>query len=107
MYENYADIFKCFAQSSRLKLMKLLATTEELSVTELAAALGVKHSTISKHLNLLRLQGLVKFRRQGQLSYYSLNLGRIEGFLQEFLDFLGIEDEELLESLPSQSALGA
>jgi DNA-binding transcriptional ArsR family regulator len=107
MYEGYADIFKCFAQQSRLKLMKLLATAEEFSVTELAEALGVKHSTISKHLNLLRLQGLVKSRREGQLTYYSLNLERIEEFFQEFLGFLEVEDEELAASLPPRSALAS
>jgi DNA-binding transcriptional ArsR family regulator len=108
MYERYADIFKCFAHRSRLKLMKLLATAEELSVTELAEALGVKHSTISKHLNLLRLQGLVKFRREGQLTYYSLNLERIQTLFQEFPGFLEAEEEEeLLESLSSHSAFRA
>ncbi|MDH7505938.1 MAG: metalloregulator ArsR/SmtB family transcription factor [Candidatus Acetothermia bacterium] len=99
MYERYADLFKCFAQQSRLRLIKLLATAEELSVTELGEALGVKHSTVSKHLNLLRLQGLVKFRREGQLTYYSLNLERIDQVFHEFLDFLRTVDEELLAML--------
>ncbi|MCR4404750.1 MAG: metalloregulator ArsR/SmtB family transcription factor [Candidatus Acetothermia bacterium] len=107
MYERYADLFKCFAQQSRLRLIKLLASAEELSVTELGEALGVKHSTVSKHLNLLRLQGLVKFRREGQLTYYSLNLERIAEFLEEFLEFLQVADEELALSLPPRSALSS
>lgn len=101
MYESYTDIFRCFAHPSRLKLIKILANEEELSVMELAGALGVKHSTISKHLNLLRLQGLVQSRRQGQLTYYSLNLERIQQLFQDFPSFLRSADEELLALLSS------
>jgi ArsR family transcriptional regulator len=107
MHENYADIFKCFAHRSRINLMKLLASADELSVMELAKELGLKHSTISKHLNILRLQGLANFRREGQLKYYSLNLGEIEEVFQDFLRFLKAEEEEeLLEAVSSRSGSG-
>lgn len=103
MYENYADIFKCFAHRSRIKLMKLLASAEELSVMELAETLEVKHSTVSKHLNILRLQGLVSFRRQEQLKYYSLNLEEIQRFFADFLGFLQERQDELLETIQPYS----
>lgn len=106
MYEDYADMFKCFAHRSRIKLMKLLASTDELSVMELAEALGMKHSTISKHLNILRLQGLASFRRQEQLKYYSLNLEEVERVFNDFLRFLQAEEDELVEATSSRSGLG-
>lgn len=104
MREDYADIFKCFAHRSRIKLMKLLASADELSVMDLAKELGLKHSTISKHLNLLRLQGLANFRREGQLKYYSLNLKEIEKIFHDFLRYLKTEEEEeLVEAASSRS----
>jgi DNA-binding transcriptional ArsR family regulator len=81
---------------SRLKLMELLARAGELSVMELAQALGVKHSTISKHLHLLRLQGLVRPRREGQLIYYSLNLETITQLFHRFLHSLEMERQATL-----------
>jgi DNA-binding transcriptional ArsR family regulator len=96
MDESYADLFKCFAHPSRLKLMELLARAGELSVMELAQALGVKHSTISKHLHLLRLQGLVRPRREGQLIYYSLNLETITQLFHRFLHSLEMERQATL-----------
>ncbi len=103
MYENYADIFKCFAHRSRIKLMQLLASAEELSVKELAETLEVKHSTVSKHLNTLRLQGLVSFQRQEQLKYYSLNLEEIQRVFADFLGFLQVGQDKLLETIQPYS----
>lgn len=44
----------------------------EKSVNELARLLGARQSTISQHLALLRLDGLVRARRDGQTQLYSL-----------------------------------
>ena len=44
----------------------------ERSVNELALDLGVRQSTISQHLALLRRDGFVTARREGQMQLYSL-----------------------------------
>ena len=44
----------------------------ELSVNELAVRLGTRQSTISQHLALLRRDGLVVARVEGQAHFYSL-----------------------------------
>ena len=45
---------------------------QERSVGELATALGVRQSTISQHLALLRRDGIVEQRRAAQSQFYSL-----------------------------------
>jgi DNA-binding transcriptional ArsR family regulator len=43
-----------------------------MCVCDLAALLGMTKSAISHQLKALRLSNLVKFRRDGQVIYYSL-----------------------------------
>lgn len=72
--ENYlrlASLFKMFADGTRVKLLHALAQNE-LCVCDLAALLGVTKSAVSHQLKALRLANLVRFRRDGQIIYYSL-----------------------------------
>lgn len=59
--------------SNEKRLMILCQLIEgERSVTELAASLDTRQSTISQHLALLREEALVQARRDGQTQFYSL-----------------------------------
>jgi DNA-binding transcriptional ArsR family regulator len=44
----------------------------ERAVGDLADALGIRDSTVSQHLALLRKDGVVGTRREGQTIYYSI-----------------------------------
>jgi DNA-binding transcriptional ArsR family regulator len=58
---------------NRHRLMILCQLTEgERSVGDLAAFLGLRDSTVSQHLSLLRRDGLVRARRDGQTIWYSI-----------------------------------
>ncbi|MBL4666464.1 MAG: winged helix-turn-helix transcriptional regulator [Sneathiella sp.] len=61
------------ALSSETRLMLLCQIGEdERSVNELAEALEMRSSSVSQQLALLRKDGLVTTRRQGQTIFYSL-----------------------------------
>ena len=70
-YLNLATLFKMFGDKSRVKILHALEQNE-LCVCDLAVLLGVTKSAISHQLKALRLANLVKFRREGQVVYYSL-----------------------------------
>lgn len=55
----------------RLRLIELLANGPQ-SVTALAAALGIEHQLISKHLNELHRCNVVTRRQDGNFAVYSL-----------------------------------
>ncbi len=58
---------------NRHRLLILCQLTEgERSVGDLAAFLGLRDSTVSQHLSLLRRDGLVRARRDGQTIWYSI-----------------------------------
>ena len=58
-------------ESSRLKILYCLYG-KELSVSELAAGVGSTVSAVSHQLKILKNARLVKFRRDGKNSIYSL-----------------------------------
>lgn len=67
-----SDLLKALSHPSRLITLCLLAERER-SVGELAALLGARDSTISQHLSLLRRDGLVRARRDGQTIWYAID----------------------------------
>jgi ArsR family transcriptional regulator len=56
---------------SRLRILDLLKK-RELCVTEIVAAVGEKFTTVSQRLKLLRSEGLIVRRREGNHLYYAL-----------------------------------
>ncbi|MGN1393920.1 MAG: ArsR/SmtB family transcription factor [Succinivibrionaceae bacterium] len=70
-YLQLATLFKMFGDPSRIKLLDVLRHSE-MCVCDLASLLGITKSAVSHQLKSLRLCNLVKFRRVGQVVYYSL-----------------------------------
>ena len=66
-----SDLLKSLANRHRLLLVCQLIDGER-SVGDLADALGIRDSTVSQHLALLRRDGIVSPRRDGQLIYYAI-----------------------------------
>ncbi len=68
---DLADFFKVFSDSTRIRIMCALFE-QELSVCCIAESLNMEQSTISHQLRILRRENLVKVRKDGKQSYYSL-----------------------------------
>jgi ArsR family transcriptional regulator, virulence genes transcriptional regulator len=69
--DEAGTLLKALANQHRLIIVCQL-TEKERSVGELAALLKVRDSTVSQHLALLRKDGLVTARRDGQTIWYSI-----------------------------------
>ena len=65
------QILKSLADDTRLRIINLLRVGG-LTVSELCHILGLKQSSISKHLTRLRLTGIVYDKRAGMSVYYRL-----------------------------------
>ena len=68
------DLFKAFADTTRVRILNLLAQREHC-VCEFQNILHVPQPKISRHLAYLRRTGLVKTRRDGKWVYYTLAPG--------------------------------
>jgi ArsR family transcriptional regulator len=74
MVQNACDasnFLKALGHEGRLMILCHLATGEK-SVTELEELLSARQAAVSQQLSRLRLEGLVKPRRDGKAIYYSL-----------------------------------
>jgi DNA-binding transcriptional ArsR family regulator len=69
--EEIAELFKGFADPTRVHILWLLAG-QELCVTEISEAVELSQSAISHQLRLLKQMHLVKFRRDGKNVLYSV-----------------------------------
>jgi DNA-binding transcriptional ArsR family regulator len=69
--ELHADICSALADPTRILIMYTLSE-KRVSVTELAAILGISQPAASRHLKVLRERGLVRAVRQGTTVEYNL-----------------------------------
>jgi ArsR family transcriptional regulator, virulence genes transcriptional regulator len=65
-----AELLALLASGPRLLVMCHLAAAGELPVGALVNRIGISQSALSQHLAKLREQGLVAFRREGQVLHY-------------------------------------
>lgn len=70
-----AGFLKALAHEGRLMILCHLNTGEK-SVTELEELLSSRQAAVSQQLARLRMEGLVKYRRDGKAIYYSLADGK-------------------------------
>jgi len=80
-----AALFGVLADPSRIRLLASLMVTDELCVTDLAATAGMRESTTSHALRLLRTNRVVRARRAGRTVYYSLADEHVRHVLHDVL----------------------
>lgn len=111
IYGRYVYLFKCLSHRSRLRLMELLAAHGEMTVSAIGVAFrGEFHgeafedrdiSSISRNLTMLKQQGFVTSRREGQMKYYSLNLEKLQEEFESFIQFLKAAPSRLAQPTSS------
>lgn len=69
---SLAGSFKLLGDPTRARVLYALLEAGELCVCDLAATVDVAQPTVSQGLRLLRGAGIVKVRKSGRMSYYSL-----------------------------------
>lgn len=77
-----SELFNMLGDNSRLRILLALHTTE-LCVCDLAAIIENSSSAVSHQLRLLRATGLVRFRKEGKIAYYSLADSHVRVLLEE------------------------
>ncbi len=66
------EIFASLSDPTRARIVFAL-TKAELCVCDVATLLGMSVSAVSHQLRVLRHLGLVKYRKEGRMAYYSLD----------------------------------
>ena len=83
---HIAELFKGFADPTRVHILSLLLIEGELCVTEIAEKVALSQSAISHQLRLLKQMHLIRFRREGKNILYSLADDHVKTILEMGLD---------------------
>jgi ArsR family transcriptional regulator, virulence genes transcriptional regulator len=102
IFRLHAEFCKTLSDANRLLIISELAKGE-LPVNELTRRLGLQQSNVSKHLGLMRENGLVNSRREGTTIYYSLSDTRI----YEAISLLRAAQSDLLEKRQRLTRIGS
>jgi DNA-binding transcriptional ArsR family regulator len=83
--QDLAAIFSVLADPTRVRIVQVLAE-RELCVCDLANLVGMRQSTVSHQLRLLRALRIVRFRKEGRVAYYMLDDAHIGALLTQGLE---------------------
>lgn len=87
MLYDLADLFKVFADTTRIKILYALMDCD-LCVAHIAEAIGATQSAVSHQLRILKQARLVKFRREGKNVIYSLSDDHVHTVLAQGMDHI-------------------
>jgi ArsR family transcriptional regulator len=74
-----ADVFKALADPARVRIVNVLATSDEpVCVCHLIEPLGLSQPTVSHHLKKLTEAGLLDREQRGRWAYYALRPRAVE-----------------------------
>jgi ArsR family transcriptional regulator len=84
--DGTAAIFKALADPARVKIVNLLARSDEpVCACEFNPVLGLTQATVSHHLKKLTDAGLLEREQRGKWAYFSLNpeaVSMLEGLVR-------------------------
>lgn len=79
---DLAELFKVFGDTTRIKILYALFE-EEMCVCDIATLLNMTQSAISHQLRVLKSAGLVKYRKEGKVVYYSLDDEHVQNIFDQ------------------------
>lgn len=70
--DRAAQLFRALSEPNRLRIVNLLHVEGEMSVGDIAEALGSSQANVSRHLRVMLDSGLVARRAEATSAYYRL-----------------------------------
>lgn len=74
---DLAELFKIFGDSTRVKIINILINGE-MCVNDISEKINVSQSAVSHQLRILKDSKLVKYRKDGNLTFYFLADSHVE-----------------------------
>lgn len=99
-----ARVFKLLSDETRLRILFLLQQSPELNVLELCKQLDQRQPSVSHHLALLRVAGLITMRREGKHNFYRVRHERLQEIVATV--FQGTQSNPLRVALADLDDLG-
>ncbi|WP_372814691.1 ArsR/SmtB family transcription factor [Paenibacillus sp.] len=87
-----ANMFKVLADETRMKVAFALCQEDELCVCDVANIIGSSLAAASHHLRTLKKLNLVKYRKEGKLTFYSLE----DEHVRQLIKLASTHNQELM-----------
>lgn len=84
MVGRLSDVFKIFGDATRIRILWALFD-EEICVYDIAKLLGMTQSAISHQLRVLKQARLIKARRDGKNTFYSLDDEHVKRIIEQVM----------------------
>ncbi len=97
IFELHADVCKALGHPLRIEIIDLLQD-KELCFSDILAITGGLKSNLSQHLSVMTKKGILKTRKDGKNSYFSLSTLKVAKACQ-------LMREVLIENLEKQQKL--
>lgn len=81
------DVFKALADPTRRQILRLLGS-REMTAGDLAEKFEMTKPSMSHHFSVLKDADLIRFRREGQTIWYSVNTTVVQDVLSWAMDLL-------------------
>ena len=90
-----ASYFQAYSDPTRIKILSALSMSE-MCVNDLSRLLNINQTTVSHQLKLLRTLGMVKYRRDGKIIYYSLSNTNVNDIMLKGVNHILGENSKIL-----------
>ena len=87
--EEFFLTAKLLADPTRFRLLRAIASTDEMPCKQMVAEFDVSQATISHHLKELTAAGLIEGRREGQCGFFKCKPEAVARYHDELRDRLG------------------
>ncbi len=82
-----ASYFQAYSDPTRIKVLSALSMSE-LCVNDISTLLNLNQTTVSHQLKLLRTLGMVRYKRDGKVIYYSLANKNVSDIMMNGVEYL-------------------
>lgn len=83
--DQFSLIFEALGDPGRLKIFRLLATHNDICVTDVAKILGITTSAASQQLRIIERVGLVQKIRTGRMVCYKIKQDPVTRYIIQLL----------------------
>ncbi len=97
-YETYSTIFKALSDETRLRIVDMLSCSE-LSACDILHSFSLSQSTLSYHMKILVEAGIVRSRRDGLWTRYSICEETFEDILEFLPQLYMVKDECICQQI--------
>lgn len=80
--EGLTQLFKALGDPSRVKILFQIGISEAC-VSDVADRLNMSESAVSHHLHILRMNGLVRRRRDGKIIFYQIKDDHVRSIIAQ------------------------